>query len=225
MELKKEFSLNVFIKNPDEKLTDCYSERYKIYCLEKKWLNPLDFPFEMEMDEYDKISKHIVIYDNSGRLKGYTRLIVSKDFKNLPVSKFPGIELENNPLYKGEVSRFISTDKKMGRMISMFLVRTMFNKCLDYRMRYSYFIVELSFVRYLKMMGFACEAITEPTEYFGDITVPVKIDLRASYYKFKKMNNAYGDWFISRKPVINQDDYIYDYLGYNKVYGKELVNV
>jgi N-acyl-L-homoserine lactone synthetase len=49
--------------------------RYQVYCLERHYLNPEDYPDERETDEFDSWSVHVGAVDASGELAGTARLI------------------------------------------------------------------------------------------------------------------------------------------------------
>ncbi|MDD2660916.1 MAG: PEP-CTERM/exosortase system-associated acyltransferase [Methylococcales bacterium] len=99
----------------DELKSQVYKLRYQVYCIENSFLNPEDYPDDMEFDDLDQRSVHYLIrHRKSGDYAATTRLILP-DADN-PGKLFPLEELckiDDFALIKpikrehlGEVSRF-----------------------------------------------------------------------------------------------------------------------
>jgi N-acyl amino acid synthase of PEP-CTERM/exosortase system len=63
------------IDNMPELLESSYRLRYQVYCLERGFLRPEDYPLGLEMDEFDPISSHVGAVDAHGELAGTARLV------------------------------------------------------------------------------------------------------------------------------------------------------
>jgi N-acyl amino acid synthase of PEP-CTERM/exosortase system len=89
-------------------MTESYGLRYRVYCLERKFLPAENYPTELETDEFDGHSIHVGAIDRLGTLAGTARVIRNTG-AGLPVFKyctiFPG-ETVMHPLHTVvEVSR------------------------------------------------------------------------------------------------------------------------
>lgn len=61
----------------DELKNEVYKLRYEVYCIENKFLNPEDYPDNLEFDDYDQQSVHYLIrHRKSGHYAATTRLIL-----------------------------------------------------------------------------------------------------------------------------------------------------
>ncbi len=67
-----------------ELLESSYRLRYQVYCLERGFLRPEDYPLGLEMDEFDPVSSHVGAVDAHGELAGTARLV-----KNTAAAGFP----------------------------------------------------------------------------------------------------------------------------------------
>ncbi|MBI2379141.1 MAG: PEP-CTERM/exosortase system-associated acyltransferase [Gammaproteobacteria bacterium] len=67
----------VLLADEPESLAAHFRLRYQVYCLDKGYENPADFPDGMECDEHDAHAVHFVAYDrSSGQAMGAVRLIL-----------------------------------------------------------------------------------------------------------------------------------------------------
>lgn len=60
-----------------ELLESSYRLRYQVYCLERGFLRPEDYPLGLEMDEFDPVSSHVGAVDVHGELAGTARLVTN----------------------------------------------------------------------------------------------------------------------------------------------------
>lgn len=100
----------VFLANTETGKKLHYHLRYKVYCEETGWEQPLVFPeYRVECDEYDAFSQHLLVrHRASGDWVAGMRL-VENPLAKLHISKFCYPEVLKNDLYKKnrcvEVSR------------------------------------------------------------------------------------------------------------------------
>lgn len=97
-------------------LEEVYRLRYRVYCLENKFLDLTNYPDRMEKDEYDHHSAHILLkHRPSGRFIGTARMVFQdrlNPFKVFPVEKYLQVDtnlMDINKLPRqtiAEVSRF-----------------------------------------------------------------------------------------------------------------------
>jgi N-acyl amino acid synthase of PEP-CTERM/exosortase system len=65
------------IDHMPELLESSYRLRYQVYCLERRFLRPEDYPLELEMDEFDCVSSHVGAVDGQGELAGTARIVTN----------------------------------------------------------------------------------------------------------------------------------------------------
>lgn len=84
--------------------------RYEVYCLERGFLDPDDYPRKVEVDDYDDRSMHAAAFDPDGLLVGAVRLVLATGSQGFPFEKYCGV-FENfvfPPCEQcGEVSRLV----------------------------------------------------------------------------------------------------------------------
>lgn len=102
--------------NSAELLEEVYRLRYRVYCLENKFLDLANYPDEMERDEYDFHSAHILLkHRPSGCFIGTARMVLQDKidpYKAFPVEKYLQVDqnlMDINKLLRqniAEISRF-----------------------------------------------------------------------------------------------------------------------
>jgi N-acyl amino acid synthase of PEP-CTERM/exosortase system len=68
----------------DDDLDRLFALRYQVYCLERAFLPPGDYPSGLERDEYDAFSTHIAAYSLADILVGAIRLVTPPDGGRFP---------------------------------------------------------------------------------------------------------------------------------------------
>jgi acyl homoserine lactone synthase len=147
--------------------------RHKVFAEELGWV-PCDDK-GIEQDAYDGYAEHFGVFRNT-QLLSYLRLVtptyrfmLEKEFSNL-VS--PGHVLRKTSDTR-EVSRLcVSFGERSTKIhtaigplgVSMFLYRCVYQWCIEFKVRYLYLVVEYKVFRLLKMLGFPCMLIGEPTK-------------------------------------------------------------
>ncbi len=100
---------------PGEKLFDDYLRlRYQVYCLERGFEDPKEFPDGMETDIYDGHSVHLAaINDQTGEVVGSARIILHSPLGFPLCDHFPLDHIENPPPVRsvGEISRLAVSKK------------------------------------------------------------------------------------------------------------------
>jgi len=139
-----------------------------------------------ESDQYDPFSQHFLARDQrTGEIMGCTRVIRNSPQGTLPAEHhFPGAiaSLEVNPVFVGEVSRFISTASslRLRRNIALLLIRELARHSLDQNRNHVVFVVERPLSRWLGSLGVPLEPIGEERwveEEHGALT-PYLVDLK-----------------------------------------------
>jgi len=86
-------------------LNKLYQLRYDVYCLQKGFLDPADYPNKCETDIFDKHALHFGAFDHSGNALGTLRLVKNSGV-GFPMLKHCEIDVSEEILLKaGEVSR------------------------------------------------------------------------------------------------------------------------
>jgi N-acyl-L-homoserine lactone synthetase len=102
-----------------EELIDVYRLRYKVYCLERGYERPDDYPDGIETDEYDQYSVHFIAYVDSKPV-GTVRLILPNPL-GIPVERFCNVDKEfinSDNLRFAEISRLaVSSEASKGFLI------------------------------------------------------------------------------------------------------------
>lgn len=57
-------------------LSDCYALRYEVYCKERQFLTPENYPTRLEIDSYDNHAIHVGGTDSHGVMIGTVRLVL-----------------------------------------------------------------------------------------------------------------------------------------------------
>lgn len=139
-----------------------------------------------ESDQYDPLSQHFLARDRQTReIMGCTRVIRNQPQLTLPVEHhFPGAiaSVEVDPMYVGEVSRFISTasSPRLRRDVALLLIRELARHSLDQNRNHVVFVVEQPMSRWLGSLGVPIEPIGDARwveEEQGNLT-PYLVDLK-----------------------------------------------
>lgn len=89
---------------------DVHSLRYAVYCKEKGFLDPKNYPDGQEYDLYDDYSVNFAAYSKAGEIVGTVRLVIPKQSQRFPYQDFcqpnPDIALPA-PGMAAEISRLI----------------------------------------------------------------------------------------------------------------------
>lgn len=92
-------------------LQEVFALRYRVYCLERKFLPVEPYPDGLESDEYDQCSTHFAACNRDDQVVGTLRLIQPRDDQVFPFELFCNALYENfapPPKHEsGEVSRLI----------------------------------------------------------------------------------------------------------------------
>lgn len=69
-------NFHAFAIDDDPRLLDqSYRLRYQVYCVERGFLDPANYPDGREIDEFDEYSLHLAVNDDEGNMVGTARLI------------------------------------------------------------------------------------------------------------------------------------------------------
>ena len=144
----------------DSLKNEVYKLRYQVYCIENNFLNPDDYPNDLEIDDYDQHSVHYLIrHRKNGNFMATTRLILP-DTTNLK-KPFPFeiySQIDNINIFKtiprqnmAELSRFCVSKDFRRRKNEQYLLTT-----IDADSRTSFSQYEQRSSSHLTLALFAC---------------------------------------------------------------------
>jgi N-acyl amino acid synthase of PEP-CTERM/exosortase system len=76
------------VTRSDSLLDQIFALRYQIYCTERGFLNPLDYPHGLEYDEFDETSAHFCAVNDEGRVIGAVRLVSAEQVHEFPFWRY-----------------------------------------------------------------------------------------------------------------------------------------
>ena len=186
-------------------VTAAYGLRHKVFAQELRWVPLSDDG--LEHDAYDAQAKQFGVFRDR-KILSYLRLVspehrymLEKEFRSL-VS--PVHDIRKAPDTR-EVSRLcVSFDERgtkvrtpIGSMgVSMLLYRQVYQWCVPNKVRYLYLVVEYKVLRLLKMFGFPCVLVGEPTRMpDGVVAAAAIMDWREFEAKNLLSRPELLDWF------------------------------
>jgi N-acyl amino acid synthase of PEP-CTERM/exosortase system len=202
------------IDDSPELMQEHYRLRYQVYCLERKFLPAVNFPLELERDDFDRHSVHVGAIDDCGVLAGTGRVVkITAAGPGLPLLQHCRIFADETELLDPdntvvEISRLsmsrgyrrrqlngVSERRNVRRDVFLALAKAIYQATK--RLGATHWIVatETSLQRLLAHYGFPFRAIGPECDYGG----------RVSPYL---MNLARFDQVILSRRVPELDDFI-----------------
>ncbi|EKO40660.1 MAG: N-acyl-L-homoserine lactone synthetase [Solidesulfovibrio magneticus str. Maddingley MBC34] len=186
-------------------VTAAYGLRHEVFAKELRWVPQSDDG--LEHDVYDAHAKHFGVFRDRKMLSCLRlvspehRYMLEKEFRSL-VS--PDHDIRKAPDTR-EVSRLcVSFDERGTKVrtsigvisVSMLLYRQVYQWCIPNKVRYLYLVVEYKVLRLLKMFGFPCVLVGEPTRMPDGVTAAAAImDWREFEAKNLLARPELVDWF------------------------------
>jgi N-acyl-L-homoserine lactone synthetase len=168
-------------------LQSCYRLRFQVYCKEKRWLSPIDYPGGMETDEYDAKAVHVIAMDEDFKIVGMMRILCEKDFIKLPYYDHPGLKgkkLEAPNV--AELSRFVVTASKNRFLVLKGLIRAIYQTSRKIGIGNWVFVSEPSLIRLLEKFKFYFDPISPPSKYYGGFTLVARCDIGRTEAKWRR---------------------------------------
>lgn len=171
--------------------------RYRVYCEERGFFKPRDYPWALESDEYDHRSMHFAAFDEAGEVAGSVRLVCHADGGEFPIQRhcplFDGAELPEAG-EAGEVSRLVLNrgyrvppgGGNTGTVI-MSVYREMYRYSLQHNVNYWYAAMERSLVRMMGRIGVEYEQIGPEVDYCGPVA-PYLLEISALQRRLRRVN-------------------------------------
>lgn len=164
----------------DKRLQECYRLRYRVYCIEKKWLAAEDYPNQQETDEYDERSIHIAMLSDD-QLEAYCRLILPHS-NALPIEEHIEVDFDHDKCI--EISRFIVVNSRLSLQAHIQMFTFISHYMADNGYLYALASVEKPLLRIIRMYGMDVRTLSKPTYYFGGLLTPIYIHM------FDKLEDA-----------------------------------
>jgi N-acyl-L-homoserine lactone synthetase len=156
---------------------DVFSLRYRVFCLEKKWLNPEEYPDGKETDEYDQHSVHFLAANDTSKIVGTARAIFPSEL-GLPVfNNFEDIATPDDVERYVELSRLIVAKETRGLTVTIGLLKSILNWCLYEGITTAFVIVEEKMLNFLLRLGYPFRKAGPGKFYFGAYTTPAYVTL------------------------------------------------
>lgn len=169
-------------------MAHAYHLRHEVFAKELRWVPRNNKG--IEFDVYDGHAEHFGVFRNTSILS-YLRLVtpsygymLEKEFSNL-VSPYHSLRKEDDTR---EVSRLcVKSDERSTKVqteigpvgLSILLYQSVYNWCIQSKVRYLYLVVEYKVYRLLRIFGFPCMQIGNPTEMpDGVVAVAAMMDWR-----------------------------------------------
>jgi len=182
-----------------------YGLRHKVFAQELRWVPQSDDG--LERDVYDAHAKHFGVF-RGRKILSYLRL-VSPEHRYMLEKEFRALVSSDHDIRKApdtrEVSRLcVSFDERGTKVptsigslgVSMLLYRQVYQWCVPNKVRYLYLVVEYKVLRLLKMFGFPCVLVGEPTRMPDGVTAAAAImDWREFEAKNLLSRPELLDWF------------------------------
>lgn len=167
-----------FRQAKEEELEEVFKLRYKVYCLERNYLDSNDCPNGAEKDIYDNYSVHFLAFDtDKNKIVGTSRLILNSPL-GFPIEK----EWDLSEAIKStkdirnkivEISRFIIALENRGdHFITLSLGGEMYRYCKRNGIEIVYAIMDLPILKMLIGFGFPFKILSESKFYMGAQTTP-----------------------------------------------------
>jgi N-acyl-L-homoserine lactone synthetase len=159
--------------------------RYQVYCIERGFLNPDDYPDQCERDEFDRHSLHLGVVDAAGMLLATARL-VKVNIAGLPLFRHCQIYRGESELYQettrvAEISRLCISRALRKRRVGSASVAIQLYRAIyqaSKRNGFTHWLVatEPSLQRLLASLRVPFREVGPRTDYYGPVA-PYLVDL------------------------------------------------
>jgi len=198
-----------FRKPFPEEMDKVYSLRYRVYGLEKNFVNPHDYPDGRESDCYDQHSVHLIAIETDhgdGALLGVMRLVLGPKILEsneldltLPVASHfelnRPLDLENS----AELSRLIVAPeaRHLTFQILSGLIRGAYQSTCEYGVNDLYAVLETPLLRMLRRLGLPFEDAGKENWYFNTVNVPELLQVDETIKVLPRKNPMLYDYITS----------------------------
>jgi N-acyl-L-homoserine lactone synthetase len=176
----------MLIDSDPDLMAKAYRLRYQVYCVERGFLDPANYPDRLERDEFDRYSLHLGVVDRDGEILATARLI-RVNICGLPLFRHCQIFPDETELFHErnrivEVSRLcVSRQLKQRGPARASSVRMLYRALYQVSKRagFTHWLVatEHSLQRLVADFGFPFREIGPTVDYFGPVS-PYLMDLQ-----------------------------------------------
>jgi N-acyl amino acid synthase of PEP-CTERM/exosortase system len=168
-------------------MNQSYRLRYQVYCLERGFLNPANYPDRLERDEFDRVSLHAGVVNRQRQLLGTLRL-VKANMVDLPLFHHCTLfdhyerELHRDGVQLAEVSRLCMSrecrdDSAANSRVGLNLYRATYQTSKRAKLTHWLVAMEPALHRLLAAVGVPFRVAGPVTDYFGPVA-PYICDLQ-----------------------------------------------
>jgi N-acyl-L-homoserine lactone synthetase len=166
-----------------ELLDQCYRLRYRVYCQEKQFLDPNDYPDGREIDQFDPFSIHVGAIDSDGELGGTARVVAPNPL-GYPLQThlhfFPDVRLDAPGMLTVECSRImISRHYARRRRTEPFLtiIKGVLQQAKRIGATHIIGATEPGFFRLIVLYGMPWRVAGPAADYYGAEVLPCMLSL------------------------------------------------
>jgi N-acyl-L-homoserine lactone synthetase len=183
------------IADAEEEMKASFELRYAVYCLERRWLRPLDYPDCRETDYLDPYAVHFVAKDAARSMLATVRLIVASDCPYpLPIAGHPGVT-DFNSTGCGEISRLAVRREWRADGVALGLYRAMYHYSKSRGVQTWCIQSERHVVRMLRAYGFRFQPVGPARPYMGLVRVPAVMPIEVIEREVATNNPRLFAWF------------------------------
>lgn len=171
--------------------------RYEVYCEEYNYLDPGNYPDNLERDEFDDFSEHFILKHKNEGIVGYVRLIKNSHF-GFPIENAFELTLGDININKGktaEVSRLIVSSEFRRLHLLMVLIKEILIYAIEHDIEYVYSVMDDKLLYMLIKLGFTYKKIG-PYKTHQGVTCPNILLISELEKNLKKENRFLYNYFF-----------------------------
>jgi N-acyl-L-homoserine lactone synthetase len=154
------------------RLRDSYALRYEVYCHERHFLDPEDYPSKFEMDSYDNHAIHVGGVDREGVLVGTVRLVLPSA-RGFPLFEhcelFPEYQYLADPGKLAQLSAAACQDHRHRPEIILGLYKALYQASKREGITHWFAAMEKPLLRLLRRYNFDFKPIGPELDYYGPV--------------------------------------------------------
>lgn len=180
-----------------------YKLRHRVFCEEKKYLNPEPTMGGLEYDEFDRHSVHYMTLNTNGEVIGTVRLVLDSPL-GFPVNRHFEIPHGDRSIHMAEVSRLAvcKSVSNMKHTVMLHLCKAIYDYSIENGIIYWYAILDEPVLRLMLRLGFVFNKIGEGKYCFGDVTSPYLLSLEETMARLEVYKPRIHQFFAQPKHAI-----------------------
>ncbi len=156
-----------------EMMESLYRVRYQVYCLERGFRNPADYPRKLECDEYDSFSHHYAALTDTGTVVGTVRIIVNSPL-GLPLEQHCDLDFSctgDDRSRIAEISRLAVLREWRSASVTLGLCRVIYQESRRMGVVSWYAAMDKGLQRLLQRYLLSFKLIRDSIDYFGPVSL------------------------------------------------------